>query len=186
VYYEIRRYQAQPGRRQEWVRYMEDVVIPFQASLGMDVTASFVDAEDEDGYVWIRRFEDEAQSEALYAAVYEHDRWKNEIGPVVYDLLILEKSVITRVVPTPASPHARGPQLDPDRHSSVCQAGVIPSFSALAARARTLRGPSVPAEESCTSQPMRRLLSPQCACSCSGSSRRAAQRLSNRALRRMT
>jgi hypothetical protein len=104
MYYEIRRYQAQPGRREEWVRYMEDVVIPFQASLGMDVTASFVDAEDEDGYVWIRRFEDEGQSEALYAAVYQHDRWRNEIGPVVYGLLIPEKSVVTRVVPTPASP----------------------------------------------------------------------------------
>ncbi|MFD0327170.1 hypothetical protein ACFQZC_00660 [Streptacidiphilus monticola] len=32
VYYEIRCYQARPGRREEWVRYMEDVVIPFQAS----------------------------------------------------------------------------------------------------------------------------------------------------------
>ncbi|MGW2254790.1 NIPSNAP family protein [Kitasatospora sp. NPDC001660] len=104
MYYEIRRYQAQPGRRDEWVRYMEDVVIPFQASLGMDVTASFVDAQDEDGYVWIRRFEDEAHSEALYAAVYQHDRWKNEIGPVVHGLLIPEKSVVTRVTPTPSSP----------------------------------------------------------------------------------
>ncbi|MDX3746864.1 NIPSNAP family protein [Streptomyces sp. AK08-02] len=102
MYYEIRRYQVQPGRREEQVRYMEDVVMPFQALLGMDVSASFVDAED--GYVWIRRFEDEAQSEALYTAVYEHDRWKNEIGPVVYGLLISEKSVVTRVVPTPASP----------------------------------------------------------------------------------
>ena len=106
MYYEIRRYQAQPGRREEWVRYMEDVVIPFQASQGMDVTASFVDAEDEDGYVWIRRFEDEAQSEAVYAAVYEHDRWKNEISPVVYSLLIPSKTVVTHVVPTPA-PHLR-------------------------------------------------------------------------------
>ncbi|MET8627638.1 NIPSNAP family protein [Kitasatospora sp. NPDC004669] len=104
MYYEIRRYQAKPGRRAEWVRYMEDVVIPFQASQGMDVTASFVDDQDEDGYVWIRRFEDETQSEALSAAVYHHDRWKNEIGPVVHSLLIPEKSVVTRVVPTPASP----------------------------------------------------------------------------------
>ncbi|MFE2409893.1 NIPSNAP family protein [Kitasatospora sp. NPDC059408] len=104
MHYEIRRYQAQPGRRDEWVRYMEDVVIPFQAGLGMDVIASFVDDRDEDGYVWIRRFEDDAQSEALHAAVYGHDRWKNEIGPVVYGLLIPEKSVVTRVTPTPASP----------------------------------------------------------------------------------
>ncbi|MER7668214.1 NIPSNAP family protein [Kitasatospora sp. NPDC096128] len=104
MFYEIRRYQALPGRREEWVRYMEDVVIPFQSSLGMDVTASFTDEQDEDGYVWIRRFEDEAQREALYAAVYESERWKDEIGPVVYGLLIPEKSVVTRVAPTPASP----------------------------------------------------------------------------------
>lgn len=101
--YEIRRYQSRPGRRAEWIRYMEDVVIPFQSAAGMTVTASFAD-DDEDGYLWVRRFEDEAQQKALYAAVYETDRWKNEIGPVVYGLLIPEQSVVTRVTPTPASP----------------------------------------------------------------------------------
>lgn len=104
MFYEIRRYQARPGRREEWVRYMEQVVVPFQASLGMDATGSFVDEQDDDGYIWIRRFQDETQREALYAAVYDHDRWKNEIGPSVYGLLIPEKSVVTRVVPTPVSP----------------------------------------------------------------------------------
>ncbi|MET7685310.1 NIPSNAP family protein [Streptomyces sp. NPDC005423] len=104
MFYEIRRYQAQPGRREEWVRYMEDVVLPFQTSLGMQLTASFVVDDDEDGYVWIRRFEDDAHHTALYKAVYDHDRWKNEIGPAVHDLLIPTQSVVTRVVPTPASP----------------------------------------------------------------------------------
>ncbi|WNV86938.1 NIPSNAP family protein [Umezawaea sp. Da 62-37] len=103
MFYEIRRYQTSSGRRDEWVRYMEDVVIPFQASAGMDVVASFVDAEDPDGYVWIRRFADDAHHADATAAVYGSDRWKDEIGPVVHDLLIGEKSVITRVVPTPAS-----------------------------------------------------------------------------------
>ncbi len=104
MFYEIRYYQSQPGRRQEWIRYMEDVVIPFQASKGVAVVASFTDEQDEDGYVWIRRFADEAQREVQYAAVYDSDRWKNEIGPVVYGLLVPEKSVVTRVAPTPASP----------------------------------------------------------------------------------
>ncbi|MFI9722905.1 NIPSNAP family protein [Streptomyces sp. NPDC052396] len=104
MFYEIRRYQSRPGRRAEWIRYMEDVVIPFQTAKGMIVTASFTDEEDKDGYVWIRRFENEAQRETLYAAVYESDRWTKEIGPVVYGLLIPEKSVVTRVTPTPASP----------------------------------------------------------------------------------
>ncbi|WP_194917805.1 NIPSNAP family protein [Catenulispora rubra] len=104
MFYEIRRYQIQPGRREEWVRYMEDVIIPFQQSKGMDVTASFIDEEDADGYVWIRRFEDEAERETLYAAVYESDGWKDDIGPAVNKLLIAEKTAVTRVVPTPASP----------------------------------------------------------------------------------
>lgn len=104
MFYEIRRYQSKPGRRDEWVRYMEDVVIPFQQSKGMTVTASFVDEQDENGYVWIRRFESEAEREALYAAVYDSDQWKNEVGPPVYEMLIPEKSVVTRAVPTPASP----------------------------------------------------------------------------------
>jgi NIPSNAP len=104
VYYEIRRYQTQPGRREEWLRYMEEVIIPFQIEQGMNVTASFIDDQDEDGYVWMRRFEDESDSDALYGAVYQHDRWKSEIGPIVNSLLILEKTVVTRVSPTPASP----------------------------------------------------------------------------------
>lgn len=103
MFYELRRYQARPGRRDQWVRYMEEVVMPFQASKGMSVTASFIDEEDPDGYIWIRRFQDEAQREELYAAVYGSDRWRDEIGPVVHDLLIPENSVITRAVPTPRS-----------------------------------------------------------------------------------
>ncbi|GGU80209.1 NIPSNAP family protein [Streptomyces albospinus] len=103
MFYELRRYQTRPGRRDEWVRYMEEVVIPFQTSKGMTVTASFIDEEDPDGYVWIRRFDDEAHREELYAAVYESDRWRDGIRPAVQELLIPEKSVITRAVPTALS-----------------------------------------------------------------------------------
>ena len=103
MFYEIRRYQTQPGRRDEWVRYMDGVVIPFMVAKGMDVTASFIDEEDPDGYVWIRRFADEEQRVALYAAVYDSDRWNNEISPAAKELVIPEKSVVTRAVPTPAS-----------------------------------------------------------------------------------
>lgn len=102
--YEIRRYQTWPGRREEWVRYMEDVVIPFQESKGITFTAAFTDEEDPDGYVWIRAFEDEARREALNAAVYESDRWRDEIGPAVGELLDREKTVVTRAAPTPGSP----------------------------------------------------------------------------------
>jgi len=71
MFYEIRRYQARPGRRDEWVRYMEDVVIPYQQSKGMTVVGSFIDEQDADGYVWIRRFEDEQDRVTRYADTYE-------------------------------------------------------------------------------------------------------------------
>ncbi len=103
MFYEIRRYHARPGRRDDWVRYMEDVVIPFQQSKGMDVTGSFIDEEDLDAYVWVRRFEDEAQRVSLYSAIYDSPRWTDEIAPVVADLLDRDKTVITRVAPTPVS-----------------------------------------------------------------------------------
>lgn len=103
MFYEIRRYQVQPGRRDEWVRYMEGTVIPFQVEQGMSVTASFVDEEDQDGYVWIRRFEDEDDRVALYANVYESARWQDEIGPRVKELLVMDQMKVTRAVPTPIS-----------------------------------------------------------------------------------
>src|SRR5262245_18188432 len=99
MFYEIRRYQTRPGRREEWVRSMEEVIIPFQTGQGMNVTASFIDDQDEDGYVWMRRFENESNRDALYAAVYRSDRWNDEIAPVVNSLLIPEKTVVTRVSP---------------------------------------------------------------------------------------
>ena len=103
AFYELRRYQTRPGRRDEWVRYMEDVVVPFQVSKGMTVVASFVDEEDADGYVWIRRFDGEADRAARYAATYEDPEWTDTIAPVVAELLIKERSVVTRARPTTVS-----------------------------------------------------------------------------------
>lgn len=103
MFYELRQYQARPGKRDEWVRYMEEVVIPFQVSKGMVIAGSFVDEEHEDRYVWIRRFESEDQREQLYAAVYDSDHWKNEIAPPIGELLIRDAAVITRLVPTARS-----------------------------------------------------------------------------------
>jgi hypothetical protein len=82
---------------------MEEVVIPFQISKGMVVVASFVGEAEEDLYVWIRRFTDEAQREQVYKAVYESDHWKNELSPQVGEMLDRTKTVVTRLNPTPHS-----------------------------------------------------------------------------------
>ena len=103
MFYEIRQYRTRTGQREKWVRFMEEVIIPFQISKGMVVAGSFTGEEEDDLYVWIRRFESEKEREELYRAVYESDTWKNEIAPVVPEMMIREKMVVTRVVPTPKS-----------------------------------------------------------------------------------
>jgi len=81
MFFELREYRTQPGERENWVKFMEEQIIPFQVSKGMVIVASFVGQEEDDLYIWVRRFESEAQREKVYEAVYESDTWKNDIGP---------------------------------------------------------------------------------------------------------
>lgn len=101
--YELRQYRAKPGRRDDLARMMDEVIIPFQASKGMVVVASFVAEEEPDLYVWIRRFADEADRVRLYEAVYQSDEWKNVLAPRVGELMDRERMHITRLNPTPKS-----------------------------------------------------------------------------------
>ncbi len=103
AFYELRQYKVRPGKLAEWVRIMEQEIIPFQVSKGMVICGSFRGETDDSVYVWIRRFESEAQREALYKAVYESDTWKNDIGPRVPDYLDRSAMVVTRIVPTSRS-----------------------------------------------------------------------------------
>ena len=103
AFYELRQYKVKPGMMDSWVKIMEEQIIPFQVSKGMVICASFRGETDESCYVWIRRFESEAQREALYAAVYQSDHWKNVIGPKIPALLDRSGMVVQRIVPTTRS-----------------------------------------------------------------------------------
>ena len=81
MFFEFRHYCTLPGQRERWARFMEEEIIPFQISKGMVVIGSFVGEQEDDLYVWIRRFDSEEQREALYAAVYQSDHWKNVLAP---------------------------------------------------------------------------------------------------------
>ena len=101
--FELRQYRTKPGQREKWVQFMEEVIIPFQVSKGMVILGSFVGEEEEDLYVWIRRFASEAERKQLYAAVYESDYWKNEVAPKVPTMLDREAIKVTRLEATPRS-----------------------------------------------------------------------------------
>ena len=103
MFFELRQYRVRPGQRENWVKHMEEVIIPYQVSKGMVVVGSFVGQEEDDLYVWMRRFESEQERERLYKAVYETDHWKNEIDPINAKMLDRERTVITRIEPTSRS-----------------------------------------------------------------------------------
>jgi hypothetical protein len=104
AFFELRQYKVKPGKLDGWVKIMEEEIIPFQASKGMVICGSYQGETDPSVYFWIRRFESEAQREALYKEVYESDYWKTKIAPRTPDYLDREGNVITRVVPTSRSP----------------------------------------------------------------------------------
>ena len=104
MFYEFRQYTIKDGKRKEWVKFMEEEIIPYQVSKGMVVLGSFVDEEDDSTYYWIRRFKNEKERERLYKAVYESDYWKNDLLPQVKDLFVKgKKPVVTPLLPMPKS-----------------------------------------------------------------------------------
>ena len=103
AFYELRQYKVRPGKMADWLKVMEEEIIPFQVAKGMVITGSFRGETDDSVYVWLRRFESEAEREAQYKAVYESEHWKNEIAPRVPNYLDRAAMVVTRIVPTTRS-----------------------------------------------------------------------------------
>ena len=97
MFFELREYRTLPGERENWVNFMEEIIIPFQVSKGMVILGSFIGQEEDDLYIWIRRFEDEAEREELYEAVYESDVWKNDIAPKIPSMMDRSKIVVRRI-----------------------------------------------------------------------------------------
>jgi hypothetical protein len=104
AFYEIRQYKIHPGRMAEWVRIMEEEIVPFQVSKGMVICGLFRGETDDSVWFWIRRFESEAQREQQYKDVYESDYWKTKIAPKTPEYVVRGENIISRVLPTPRSP----------------------------------------------------------------------------------
>ena len=102
--FELRQYTINEGRREEFVKLMEEQIIPFQTAQGMTILGSFVSEEDENTYVWIRRFHSEAEREQLYESVYASDYWKTEIAPQVGEMMSRDSISVKRLEATPRSP----------------------------------------------------------------------------------
>ena len=104
MFQELRQYKIREGKMDDWVDFMESVIIPFQVSKGMVITGSYRGESDGTLYVWTRRFESEAERERLYDAIYNSDTWRDEIAPKVGELMDGPPVSVQRIVSTPSSP----------------------------------------------------------------------------------
>jgi hypothetical protein len=103
VFYELRQYPVLPGQMDNWIKLFEEEILPFQVSKGMVIAGSFRGEEDPTVWVWMRRFESEAERERQYKEVYESDHWKNNIAPKVPTLIDRAGIKVQRIVPTSTS-----------------------------------------------------------------------------------
>ncbi len=103
AFYELRHYKILPGKMEEWIRLMEEEVIPFQVSQGMVISGSFRGQQDDSTYIWMRRFESEDDCKRLYKAVYESEVWKSKIAPRIPELMDRSAVKVTRLAPTSKS-----------------------------------------------------------------------------------
>ena len=82
---------------------MDETLIPFQVSKGMVIVGSWSIAADNK-YIWIRRFEDEADKEALYQAAYKNETWEKELLPIVNEMLDREAGLnVRQMIASPRS-----------------------------------------------------------------------------------
>ncbi len=101
--FELRMYHIQPGQRDAYVKWFEEEVIPSQAAQGVVIVTSFVGVQDEDQFVWIRRFDSEEARERFNQDYYESEHWKNKLEPRVHEFMVWEKMQVFELCPTPMS-----------------------------------------------------------------------------------
>ncbi|SDG08638.1 NIPSNAP protein [Lentzea fradiae] len=101
MFYEIRTEHARTGMGPELARYMDRTVIPLHREMGMTVVGSFTATDDEDTFVWVRRFESPADRERVLAAVHGHPRCAAVADTV--SALVSGRETTVRLTPTPGS-----------------------------------------------------------------------------------
>lgn len=103
MFFELRQYKTTPGNRDRWVKTMEEKIIPFHASKGVVVCGSFTGKDDDDTYIWLRRFDSQEQKESFAKTIAESDYWKNEVLPDIREMLDREAMKVTALEATALS-----------------------------------------------------------------------------------
>lgn len=98
---EIRRYEIAPGRRDEFVGFFDEEVVPEMRKVGMQILGQFVSIGDDTVFYFLRAFDDEEQREAQTAAFYESAVWLDKLKERALEMETGWKVEV--VTPTPGS-----------------------------------------------------------------------------------
>lgn len=95
---ELREYKIKPGKKAQWLKWMEEEILPLQRSKGMKIVSTYTHQglDGADYFIWLREFDDEESRQKITAATYD-EHWVSYIRPKVFQL-IEQDSVKVRVL----------------------------------------------------------------------------------------
>jgi hypothetical protein len=97
---EVRISTPREGSREEFVTRFNEVLLPAQREFGLDVLGQFISLDDDQTFVWLRRFGSREERRRRWDEFYGSDPWRNQLGPRANPLMKDSSNVIA-VEPTP-------------------------------------------------------------------------------------
>jgi hypothetical protein len=95
---EVRVYKIAPGLMKEWERFFYDKLVEPQEKAGIKIIAAYHTLEDENLFVWMRQFSNQANMAAERAGFYESELWLNTLRPELKEKGYIEKVEVVYTV----------------------------------------------------------------------------------------
>jgi hypothetical protein len=99
---EVRIYTIHQGKREEFVKLYDEVLLPAQRQFGLEVLGQFISLDDDQTFIWLRRFDSQQERQRKWKGFGGSDLWRNQLGPRANPLL-QDTSNVHTVQPTPGS-----------------------------------------------------------------------------------
>jgi len=91
---EVRTYRTTPGNRETLIEAMLTRSFPVLREIGMKLLGPFPSRDDEDTFVWLRAFPDEASRSPMKDAFYGGELWLEELEEELMPLIAGYESVL--------------------------------------------------------------------------------------------
>lgn len=101
--FELRMYRIQPGQRDAYVKWFEEEALPYLISKGIVVVGSFINEQEEDQFVWIRRYDSEEERVRINDNMSQSEHWQETLLPRIKEFMVPNQMQVIRLLPTPKS-----------------------------------------------------------------------------------